>query len=131
MCFKVHIFWEGHKISTLLSYVVPVQSKVEILQNFVAFSEYMNFNVWRLHYIRWTAFTWKSTWVATLTKRGLEEGMPSLIHNLVMFPVNRDTLPKLKLTACKSAQISIHIQPSFLCSLVATHVISLSFKSTH
>ena len=32
------------KISTLiLSYVVPVKSKVEILQNFVAFSEYMNF----------------------------------------------------------------------------------------
>ena len=41
---KVQIFWEGHKISTLLlSYVVPVKSKVEISQNFVAFSEYMNF----------------------------------------------------------------------------------------
>jgi hypothetical protein len=26
-----------------LSYVVPVKSKVEISQNFVAFSEYMNF----------------------------------------------------------------------------------------
>ena len=33
------------EISTLLlSYVVPVESKVEILQNFVAFSEYMSFN---------------------------------------------------------------------------------------
>ena len=47
---KVHIFWEGHKILrnlhlTFLSYEVPVKSKVEILQNFVAFSEYMNFNV--------------------------------------------------------------------------------------
>ena len=32
------------EISTLLlSYVVPVKSKVEISQNFVAFSEYMNF----------------------------------------------------------------------------------------
>ena len=32
------------EISTLLlSYVVPVKSKVDILQNFVAFSEYMNF----------------------------------------------------------------------------------------
>ena len=32
------------KISTLLlSYAVPVKSKVEISQNFVAFSEYMNF----------------------------------------------------------------------------------------
>ena len=44
---KVHIFWKRHKfceISTLLlSYVVPVKSKVEILQNCVAFSEYMNF----------------------------------------------------------------------------------------
>ena len=27
----------------LVSYVVPVKSKVKILQNFVAFSEYMNF----------------------------------------------------------------------------------------
>ena len=33
------------EISTLLlSYVVPVKSKVEISQNFAAFSEYMNFN---------------------------------------------------------------------------------------
>ena len=33
------------KISTVyLSYVVPVKSMLEILQNFVAFSEYMNFN---------------------------------------------------------------------------------------
>ena len=38
------MFWEGHKIFTLfLSYVVPVKSKMKILQNFVAFSEYMNF----------------------------------------------------------------------------------------
>ena len=27
-----------------LEYVVPVKSKVEISQNYVAFSEYMNFN---------------------------------------------------------------------------------------
>ena len=34
------------KISTVdLSYVVPVKSKVKILQNFVAYSEYMNFKV--------------------------------------------------------------------------------------
>ena len=31
--------------TVLLSYVVPVKSKVKISQNFVAFSEYMNFNV--------------------------------------------------------------------------------------
>ena len=29
----------------LLSYVVPVKSKVKISQNFVAFSEFMNFDV--------------------------------------------------------------------------------------
>ena len=34
------------EISTVdLSYVVPVKSTVEISQNFVAFSEYMNFNL--------------------------------------------------------------------------------------
>ena len=34
-----------YEISTLLlSYVVPVKSKVKISQNFVAFSKYMNFN---------------------------------------------------------------------------------------
>ena len=39
---KVTKFWE---ISTVdLSYVVPVKSTVEILQNFVTFSEYMKFN---------------------------------------------------------------------------------------
>ena len=37
------------KISTLLlSYVVTVKSKVEISQNFVAFSEYMNFTTMTL-----------------------------------------------------------------------------------
>ena len=36
------------KFSTLLlSYVVPVESKVEILQNFVSFSEYTNFTSWK------------------------------------------------------------------------------------
>ena len=37
---KVRIFWEGHKI---LSKVHTDKSKVEISQNFVAFSECMNF----------------------------------------------------------------------------------------
>ena len=42
------LFFKGHKIfieiTTLdLSYVVTVKSMVEILQNFVAFSEYMIF----------------------------------------------------------------------------------------
>ena len=40
---KATKFWE---ISTVdLSYVVPVKSTVEILQNFVALSEYMNFKI--------------------------------------------------------------------------------------
>ena len=38
---KVHIFYETFTL--LLSYVVPVKSKVKISQNFVAFSEYMDF----------------------------------------------------------------------------------------
>ena len=38
------------EISTLLlSYVVPVKRKVEISQNFVAFSEYMNFTCCNLY----------------------------------------------------------------------------------
>ena len=39
----------------LLSYVLPVKSKVKISQNFVAFSEYMNF-IMKMHYheIFWT-----------------------------------------------------------------------------
>ena len=51
---KNHIFWQGHNFlpnllrrfvisSVDLSYVVPVKYIVEILHNFVAFSEYMNF----------------------------------------------------------------------------------------
>ena len=46
---KVHIFWEGHTILPNLHLtfvlVVPVKSKVKILQNFVAFSEYMDFKL--------------------------------------------------------------------------------------
>ena len=43
---KIHIIREGVKnvceIFTILSYVVPVKSKVKISQNCVVFSEYMN-----------------------------------------------------------------------------------------
>ena len=46
---KVHIFWEGHKIlqNLHLTFVLcsVVKSKVKISQNFVAFSEYMNFTI--------------------------------------------------------------------------------------
>ena len=38
---KATKFWEIFTL--LLSYVVPVKSNVKISQNFVAFSEYMNF----------------------------------------------------------------------------------------
>ena len=41
------------EISTVdLSYVVPVKSTVEILQNVVAFSEYMNFSIIQLILIK-------------------------------------------------------------------------------
>ena len=44
---KVHIFWEGHKILQNLHHrlvlCTTVKSAVEISQNFVFFSEYMNF----------------------------------------------------------------------------------------
>ena len=39
---KFRIFWEYHKI--LRNLHLPYKRKVEISQNFVAFSEYMNFN---------------------------------------------------------------------------------------
>ena len=38
---KATKFWEV--VTLLLFYVVPVKSKLKISQNFVAFSEYMNF----------------------------------------------------------------------------------------
>ena len=48
---KVHIFWEGHKILQNLHLTFDCMycsqkyvRKVKISQNFVAFSEYMNFN---------------------------------------------------------------------------------------
>ena len=44
---KVHIFWEGQFCEIfplLLTVCTVVKSKGKILQNFVAFSEYMNFN---------------------------------------------------------------------------------------
>ena len=45
------------EISTLLlSYVVPVKIKVEISQNFVAFSEYMNFKDVRNHVSNFLSF---------------------------------------------------------------------------
>ena len=44
-CEKASKFCE---ISTVcLSYLVAVKSTVEISQNFVAFSEYMNFKIWK------------------------------------------------------------------------------------
>ena len=47
----------------LLSYGVPVKSKVKISQNFVAFSGYMNFNSTALQNFRRTYFTFNlGTW---------------------------------------------------------------------
>ena len=52
---KATKFWE---ISTLdLSYVVPVKPTVEISQNFVVFSEYMNFTKNVSHNNRWNLYS--------------------------------------------------------------------------
>ena len=54
------------EISTLdLSYVVTVKSSVEILQNFVAFSEYMNFTNIQILFV-----TRNATVVKTFQQRG-------------------------------------------------------------
>ena len=48
---KVRVFWEGHNIlrnlhlTFVCMYCTVDKSKVEISQNFVAFSEYTNFKV--------------------------------------------------------------------------------------
>ena len=52
---KVHVFWEGHKIlrNLHLTFVLlPVKSNVKISQNFVDFSEYMNYNYQKARQIR-------------------------------------------------------------------------------
>ena len=53
------------EISTLLlSFIVPIKSKVEISQNFVAFSEYMNFTTIKLKDFRLGMYvTIYSTWI--------------------------------------------------------------------
>ena len=42
---EVHILFEGHKSLRNYYSTYPVKSKVKILQNFVAFSEHMNFTM--------------------------------------------------------------------------------------
>ena len=51
----------------LLSYVVPVKSKVKILQNFVAFSEYMNFTFG--HFQNWLFFIIDPSQILTPQKK--------------------------------------------------------------
>ena len=74
---KATKFWEIFTL--LLSYVVPVKSKVKISQNFVAFSEYMNFNIQQLFYwpIKWqlcvclwmiNIYIWCTYWCKTWEK---------------------------------------------------------------
>ena len=45
----------------LLSYVVSVNSKVKILQNFVAFSEYINFTLASIFILGWTTWLFDSS----------------------------------------------------------------------
>ena len=63
-CSKVHIFWEGHKIlwNLHLTFVLcsASQKKVKISQNFVAFSEYMNFTTaWTVNHAEKSIDPWK------------------------------------------------------------------------
>ena len=44
-------------LNLILSHVVPIKSKVKISQNFVAFSEYMNFNRKNLAFKLWNIST--------------------------------------------------------------------------
>ena len=59
---KIHIFWEGHKICEIstvdLTGTTQDKSTLEILQNFVAFSEYMNFKMTYYFYSQ-NRFDWK------------------------------------------------------------------------
>ena len=58
LTFKVHLFWKGLKILQNLhrrsDYYYIRTSTVEILQTFLAFSEYMNFT--GLEYTKWSFF---------------------------------------------------------------------------
>jgi hypothetical protein len=68
---KVNIFWEGHQIlrnlHLTLSYVVPVKSKMKISQNYVAFSEYMNFK----RKVKLTLYMFVNQSVVNFTTHGL------------------------------------------------------------
>ena len=55
----------------LLSYVVPVKSKVEILKNFVAFSEYMNFIMYASNWVKLFLKFYSHLWYFSGTYRSL------------------------------------------------------------
>ena len=61
---KVHKFWKGNKIlrnlHLTLTVCTAVKSKVKILQNFVAFSEYMNFTmqIFSRNSLKWIFKVW-------------------------------------------------------------------------
>ena len=67
---KVHIFWEGHKfyeISTIdLTVTTWDKSRVNISQNFAAFSEYMNFkNKFILFFLAVSIMSAEIAWAVT------------------------------------------------------------------
>ena len=66
------------KISTiLLSHVVLVKSKFKILQNFVAFSQYMNFNKWIFPHSNQICNHWSQP---IIEFRNFKGGITSLVH---------------------------------------------------
>ena len=90
----------------ILSYVVTVESKVKISQNFVAFSEYMNFT--ECHKI---AFQISGTVLNRAMKARIDtwngEKWQAFLHELLITLDNRVLLSK----------ISIELQPIFFCAL--------------
>ena len=74
---KVHIFWESHKMlrNLHLTFVLCCESKVKISKNFVAFSEYMNFDKidawkdWNLKLKPFRRFCCLSYWTSHCTSK--------------------------------------------------------------
>ena len=88
-----------------LSYVLPVKQLVEISQNFVAFSEYMNFNVYVVE-CRLTAGQ-KSEVGSDLARRAVTNDLQSVCNSS---PAHAGTLfDRSKLVSC-SFLVHLHTQ---------------------
>ena len=79
---KATKFWEI--FTFLLFYVVPVKSKVNISQNFVAFSEYMNFMNESIRYMYCKKY-WENHWIGSYRHR-LKNN--SLTDGTIRYPIS-------------------------------------------